>query len=186
VRADLHGPVHVEWAGGPAEDITFSGPRSVVLQSGPNVLDLDITLPEGAQIEFAPQIEVSDLTLARIDEFGDPDRTLISHVSTIESGALFYESLDGRSKELRPAEPLRFSSAVGSIRALRVHDDKIELKFQGRVSGMSTGSGADPRSLMPTMLEWLSAHHGLALLWGGTLYAFGLLVTVLRWWGIRW
>jgi hypothetical protein len=38
---------------------------------------------------------------------------------------------------------------------------------------------------MPTYLEWLRARHGLSLLWGTTLYLFGVIVGALRWWGIR-
>ena len=47
---------------------------------------------------------------------------------------------------------------------------------------MTSGSGDTRRSLMPTYLEWLQARHGLSLLWGTTLYVFGLVVAALRWW----
>jgi hypothetical protein len=46
---------------------------------------------------------------------------------------------------------------------------------------METGSEDSPRSLMPTWLEWLKARHGLSLLWGTTLYLFGLVLGVARW-----
>ena len=38
---------------------------------------------------------------------------------------------------------------------------------------------------MPTYLAWLKARHGLYLLWGTTLYLFGLIASLLRWWGLR-
>jgi hypothetical protein len=34
---------------------------------------------------------------------------------------------------------------------------------------------------MPTLLEWARAQHGVSLLWGGSLYMFGIVVSLLRW-----
>lgn len=47
---------------------------------------------------------------------------------------------------------------------------------------MTSGDGAERRSLMPTWLELLRAQHGLGLLWGSTLYLAGVAMGVLRWW----
>jgi hypothetical protein len=54
-----------------------------------------------------------------------------------------------------------------------------------RQLGMTTGSGEGRRTLMPTYLEWMRARHGVSLLWGTTLYLFGLIAGALRWWGVR-
>ncbi len=55
------------------------------------------------------------------------------------------------------------------------------MTFHGRVKGMKIGSDANPRSLMPTLLDWLRAQHGLSLLWGTTVYLFGIGLAVVRW-----
>ena len=36
--------------------------------------------------------------------------------------------------------------------------------------------------LMPTLLDWLRARHGLSLLWATTAYLVGLFVAILGWW----
>ena len=63
-----------------------------------------------------------------------------------------------------------------------VADDGVRLRFHGRVRGLSSGSSEIKRSLMPTVLDWLRAQHGLSLLWGTTAYVVGLFITVLGWW----
>ena len=74
------------------------------------------------------------------------------------------------------------TAAAGRSRTLRLREDRIALRFHGHVRGMSTGSADSPRSLMPTYLEWIRARHGVELLWGTTLYLFGLIAGALRWW----
>ena len=83
-------------------------------------------------------------------------------------------------KVRRPSQGER---AQGEVRTLRLQEDHIELKFHGRVRGMTLGSGEGSRSYMPTWLEWLRERHSLSLLWGAALYLFGLVTIVLRWWG---
>lgn len=95
---------------------------------------------------------------------------------------LYFQSLNGKERSLRPGEKIRFEQVRGEIRTLRLDDNQIALKFHGHVQGMSTGSPENRSSLMPTCLEWLSARHSLSLFWGTTLYLFGLITGILRWW----
>ena len=48
---------------------------------------------------------------------------------------------------------------------MRLRPDRLSLTFHGQVSDMTSGDGAERRSLMPTWLELLRAQHGLGLLW---------------------
>ena len=96
-----------------------------------------------------------------------------------------FEELAGRELHLRSGEGLRFGSSHGEVRTLELRDGHIALTFHGYVRGMTTGGAENRRSLMPTYLEWLSAQHGLSLLWGTTLYLFGLVIGLLRNWGIK-
>jgi hypothetical protein len=133
---------------------------------------------------LSPGLFVGNLSLLRIDQLQDAERTLVRRVSTILSGTLYLESLNGLVRPLRPAEAIQFDRSYGEIRTLGFHDGHLVVNFHGRVHGMTTGTGESRRSLMPTYLEWLQARHGLSLLWGTTLYLFALIVGVIRWWGV--
>jgi hypothetical protein len=182
LRVDVNGPVLAERSGRPAERLQFPSPKAVVLLPESGDVDLELTFAGGAATPFARQIAASNLSLHRVDEFIDPHGTLVRQVSTVLSGTLYRQSLNGEERRLRPAEWLRFSSSRGEIRTLELRGGEIALTFHGWVRGMTTGSVENPQSLMPTWLEWLRARHGLSLLWGTALYLFGLAVGVLRWW----
>jgi hypothetical protein len=77
---------------------------------------------------------------------------------------------------------LRFGRASGTILTLDLREDGIAARFQGTVREMRAGAGDHPRSLMPTLLEWLRQRQGLSLLWGTALYLFGIAMTLRRWW----
>jgi hypothetical protein len=185
IEAVVYGPVTAMFAGSQARTFEAKSPRAIIAQGGPHEVDLDLTFVALPQSPFAPQLEVRDLSLSRIDEYPGQDTTLIRRVSTIVSGKLYLESLDGQERTLRSGETLVFADSRGEMRSVVLTRDALTLKFHGRVSGMRTGTGEAYRSLMPTWLDWLQARHGLALLWGTTLYVFGLALAVLRWWGIR-
>jgi hypothetical protein len=137
------------------------------------------------QAPMVPQLQVGDLSVLRIDQFFGPGRTLVTRLSTILSGTLFFESLNGEERHLHGGEELQFERSTGELRTLELEADRIAWKFHGRVRGMTTGTGEGRRSLMPTCLEWLRARHGLTLLWGTSVYVFALIAGALRWWGVR-
>ncbi len=184
LRVNVNGPVRIGLSGTSPQQLDFTSPKSILLRPSSDEIDLDLTLPGPSRGAFSRQLLVTDLSFLRIDSFTDLDRTIVRPVSTLLSGTLYLESLNGRSVLFRPGEALHFEDVRGEIRTLQLHDDRIALKFHGRVRGMSVGWGDSRRSFMPTYLEWLRARHGLSLLWGSTLYVFGLIVGVLRWWRI--
>jgi hypothetical protein len=185
IEATVNGPVTVGLAGSLAREFDFAIPRPVRLETGAEDLALDLTFAKMPQSPFSPQLQVRDLSFSRIDQFLGPDRTLVKRLSTILSGTLYFESLNGQERRLRAGEELRFERSQGEIRTIELADHHIALKFHGRVSGMTTGAGEGHRSIMPTYLEWLWARHGLSLLWGTSLYVFGLIAGALRWWGVQ-
>jgi hypothetical protein len=164
---------------------TLCPSASLCLKAGSGGVDLDIELPDGTAGGFAPSISIQDLELFRIDEYTTSDQTLVRRLSTVESGTLYFESLNGRERRLRPGELLHFEDVRRDIRTLRSHGGHFRLQFHGYVRGMRFGSSESRRSLMPTYLEWLKARHGLSLFWGTKLYIFGMIVGVLRWWGVK-
>lgn len=185
LRANAYGPVRIGVSGTPGKQIDFMSPKLILFRPGSEEVDLDLTLPDSSQGTFSSQLLASDLSLFRINKFMDLNHTMVHRVSTVLSGTLYFESLKGKKHLLRPGEALHFGDIHGEIRTLQIHDDHIILKFHGYVHRMNSGSGENTRSLMPTYMEWLTARHGLSLLWGTTLYLFGFIVIALRWWGIK-
>lgn len=183
LRIHAMGTVRVAVAGHATEVLHFASPRPILLRATGERVDLDIVSARGTEHTLADQLLAEGLALHRIEEMPlGPQRTHVRRVSTVRSGDLYFESLDGRARPLRPGEALRFTWAQGEIRRLELDDGHLGLAFHGRVRGMTTGSGQHPRSLMPTCLEWIRARHGLALLWGSTLYLLGVLVALRQWW----
>ncbi len=176
MRADVNGTVNFALAGFAPWDVEFRSPRPILLRAGPNDVDLDVTFPAATPSPFSPQLSIRDLSLFRIDEFTEGNRSLVRRTSTVLSGMLFLESLNSEERHIRPGEALQFEKSDGN---------RIALRYRGRVRGMTTGSGEGHRSLMPTYLEWLRARHALSLLWGSALYSFGLIAGALKWWGVR-
>jgi hypothetical protein len=181
MSVDVYGPVVVSSAGVGPRTVDFSTPRAVVLEAASGILDLDLTFQHLERVGMMPQVPVNKLAFFRVAERSDRESAIVRRLSTITSGTLYFESLKGATRTLRGGEALRFQEARGEIRTLRLGSDHLTLNFQGRVRGMRTGSDDNPHTLMPTWLEWLSARHGLSLLWGTTFYLFGMALAVIRW-----
>jgi len=181
LQAGLTGSVRIGLAGSQANVRYIASPASVRMQPRSDQVDLDLHFAGAPTRAFPPLLTVSELSLFRVDELTEGGRTLVRRVSTLLSGTLYFESLGGREFRLRPGEGLQFERCEGEIRALLLQEDHVTMRFHGQVQGMSIGSGIHRRSLMPTYLDWLRASHGLSLLWGSTLYLFGLAVAAMRW-----
>lgn len=182
VRADVGGPISVALPRRPRQTIDAATPQAVELAPGPADFDLDLAPSNTAVAVLAPELTISELILMRIDEVSQGTQTVVRRVSTIQSGSAYFDELGGRELRLRAHDSLRFASARGEIRSLRVSNGSLAVNFHGRVSGMASGPLQHPRDLMPRWLEWLSANRPLSLLWGAAIYLFGLLTAVRQWW----
>ena len=181
LRADVLGPVRVDPEGGTERQLTFLSPKPVIFEPQSNDVNLDLTflvLPQ--KLSPVPR-NIQDLSLLRIENRRGPDGLPARRVSTILSGSIYFEELNGQELKLRPGEEIRFESSQGEIESLELEDDGVLFQFRGRVHGMTAGSTETSRSLMPTWLDWLKARRGLYLLWGTAIYVFGLIAGVLRW-----
>jgi hypothetical protein len=182
ITTSVDGPVHVVIGGSLDESVDFPIPRQVRLSPSRGVVKVDFALADTSKLALSYQLPIRRLQLSRIDEFTQSDEPVVRSISTIHSGTLYLESIDGEARPLRSGEGLQFREADGELRALELGGEYIALQFVGQVRGMTVGSGSVKRSLMPTLYEWLVARHRLPLLWGTTVYAFGLIMSVLRWW----
>jgi hypothetical protein len=184
MRATLYGPVAIDLQSAGTQSPVFEIPQSLLLHPDSGEVNLNLHFAAGSGSVFSPQLSVTKLVLSRIDELQTLDGSTAHSVSTILSGTLYLESLNGEPRKLRPRELLQFDEVRGVIRTLQLEGGHITLAFRGKVRGMRSGWGENPASLMPTWLAWLQARHGLSLLWGTTLYFFGLIVAILRWWKV--
>ncbi len=182
VHADVMGAVSFAPSTAARTTTVLRAPRAVDVESSAGALDLDLTLAPGAPAPRWEQLVVRELRLHRVEDLQDATHPLARPVSTIQSGSLYFEALGGSERKLRPGELLRFGAATGTFLTLDLREDGIGATFQGDVREMRTGSGAEPQSLMPTLLEWLRKRQGLSLLWGTALYLSGIALTLRRWW----
>jgi hypothetical protein len=185
LRTAVVGPVLVGVVGGRAGVINPPIPTAIPVIAGDDGLDIDLAFPSLPQRPIAPQLKIRDIGFSRIDQFLGTQESVIQRVSTIVSGVMYFESLNGSERRLRSGEELRFARSEGILRAIQLTESGIVVQFHGRVGGMATGTGDTRRTLMPRYLEWLQARHELALLWGSSLYLFGLVMATLRWSGLR-
>jgi len=181
LKADVNGPIRVNLTGGGERQLSFLSPKSVVFEAESQLINLDLTfltLP----VKMCPApLSIQDLSFLRVENRRGPEGLPVREVSTILSGSIYFEELNGQELKLRSGEAIRFEGSRGEIDVLDFKDDQIVVQFHGSVKGMTAGSSEVGRSLMPTWLEWLKARRGLYLLWGTAIYLYGLVVGAMRW-----
>lgn len=195
LRVSAQGPLQLVAAGSIPQVWHAAAPQALDLHAGSGRLDLVLEpLPSAAaaspQLRLEAPIAASDLGFIVVDPQslapGAQDQSLAPrHVSTLKSGTLVFQSLHGRTRMMRDGESLQWQASNGTLQALRWRGPAIEFRYAAGVQALTSGEGSNTHSLMPSWLDWLQARHGLGLLWGGALSGFGLLVAVLRWFGLR-
>jgi hypothetical protein len=180
LRADVYGTVRLAGPGAPREDVEFPVPTGILFKTGDEEVVLTVELLPATHVSSL-QLPIANLTLVDISRHFE--QSAFREVSTLQSGTLYFESLGGAERKLREGEELRFGESQGELRSIRLEDETIVFQFHGEVGALTTGAAENRRNLMPTHLEWLSADHGVTLLWGTSLYLFTILAAVMRWWG---
>ena len=156
------------------------GVRDLTLRFGRD--DVDLAMEAATPpLAFKPIIRAGDLSLARVEKVARGDDTLVRPLSTLLSGTLVFPSLD-TSRKLRFAEAVRFTGDDGELRSIEVGDGRLRIRYHAAVGDVTTGAADEPRSLMPTWLEWLQTNHSVSLLWGSALGLFGWFLALSRWW----
>ena len=182
IEVGVIGPIRIEVQGRGEAMVDFVAPKGLALEAAERRVKLDFTFRDPMRVSGTPQVPVENPSFRRVDQYGDREVSVLRTLSTILGGTLFFESLGGVAKQLRAGEMLRFREAAGELRTLQLRPDRVALSFHGTVSGMTSGDDDARQSLMPTWLDLLRAQHGLALMWGSTVYIAGLAMGVLRWW----
>jgi hypothetical protein len=180
-RADVQGKIKIA---GIEKVQTFRSPQAFQLNGGAAETELEFTFLDGGQNPFVEHLPLQTISMSSIQQFTDGDQLSARRVSSIISGVLYFDSLDGLERKLRQGETLEVKPLKGVLERIGVADGKITLEFRGTVTSISTGDDGQT-DLMPTCLAWLHARHGLSLMWGTGIYLFGLAMGVLRWAGVR-
>jgi hypothetical protein len=150
------------------------------LQATKEGVDLDLTLQPASNSIFQGSISADSISLLRIDENYDDENSVVRTVSTILSGSMFFESLDGKKQALLPGQQVQFEKSHGTINTLELRDDHIAVNFVATVSGMTSGEINNRKTLMPTYLEWLHSRVNLTLFLAVILLVWGIIFGLRR------
>jgi hypothetical protein len=148
---------------------------------GTGECNLDITPTASGLIKFS-EIQINDFSLVSMSPPGEDSHAVGQQLSTILSGRVILNALNGKESTLREGDRLQLKNASGVLRVSRSKNDQFDVKFTGNVSDLAIHHGSTSSTLMPTWLEWLQASPHFSLLWGTSMYLFGLLVGIMRWW----
>lgn len=175
----LSGPVHLD-AG--TNSMTLVTIDSSSVHCGTGECNLDITPSASGLIKFS-EIQINDLSLVSMSPTGEDSRAVGQQLSTILSGRVILNALNGKESTLREGDRLQLKNASGFLRVSRSKNDQFDVRFSGNASDLAIHHGATSSILMPTWLESLQASPHFSLLWGTSMYVFGLLLGIMRWWG---
>jgi hypothetical protein len=136
------------------------------------------TLPSNA---FSEGLDVDSLSFTYQDQLADQELNASRLESGVVTAEVSYASLLNKTEKLGRGDYLWLRRAEGPVRVELV-GGKLRIAFYGTVEGMETGEYSNRRSLMPTLVEWLQAQHGVWLLWGVGTYLVSLLSALILWW----
>ena len=123
-------------SGAGAQQMEFKVPKPVDLVGGDSEVNLDVTFLDSAQSGLSPQIGVDQVSFVHVDVV-DASASVVRRLSTIHSGTLFMESLNGEKR----------GSAIGRVARIRAS--------QGRHSRAALEQGPDLARLSRQRGEYL-------------------------------
>lgn len=176
LNASIQGNVTLDHSG-ESFDIISASPKSLTLHSATNQVDIDLVPLKNSPMTFLPVPCVNDLSFCREKIINYEENKTVT-ISDIISGTLNISALKNEEYKFHKKEILQFKKISGKTRALQLSDDNIMLNFEGEAEGITTGMN---QSLMPSWLEFGSAHHRLKLIWAAVIFLFGLGRAGLKW-----
>ncbi len=142
-------------------------------------ITLDLVLLNDSAGSFSPNLQAGDLELYRVDRYRQGTAPKDRMVSTVLSGEIYFPHLDRRLR-LEDGDELWFAGSSGEV-DLTLSGNEIDLRFDGAVSGLRTGTPELSRSIMPRRGEVWLARYALVTVPVALLYLIALYATV-RWW----
>ena len=111
-RADVIGQINIAGTRGVQ---TFRSPRGFLLNGGSREAELEFVFLNKDQNPFVQHLPLQTISMSSVEQFRDGDRMLARKVSSVISGVLYFESLDGRERKLRQGETLEIEPANGVL-----------------------------------------------------------------------
>lgn len=176
----LRGEIAVEHAGITSK-ISYGEPAWPRILVHPSGFKLSFSVGKAKNQIILQQLPIDYLSFTKKVNLSDTPAPLFSWRSSILSGNIYFEELKGQNYSLRRGENLGLGIVSGTLRLLKTETEYFRVMLHGTVDGLSVGN--DPiATLMPTWLKWFKAQEAPALLWFSSLYVFGLIYTILKWW----
>ncbi len=141
---------------------------------------LRLTPLETTPLQFARQIDVENLALISEEDYLG-DAPSLRRTSSVRTGTIYLNSLNGKPLLLRPSETISFGSFAGKLRSISPAAEGLQIQLFATVRGMEAGEEPNRRSLMPSYLQWIAARSELWLWWGSAASVFAILMSALRW-----
>ena len=160
LNASIRGNVALHHSG-KSFDVSSPSPKSLVLHSATNQLDIDLVPFKDFPVTFLPVPCVNHLSFCHEEIINSKENKTVT-ISDLISGTLNLSALKDKEHKFHNREVLQFKKISGKTRAVQLSDDKIMLNFEGEAEGITTGMN---QSLMPSWLEYFGTHHRLKLLW---------------------
>jgi hypothetical protein len=131
-------------------------------------------------------VAIQRMNFDAIDRRDEGTNVVYETYSPVHSAEIRLQGVADVNYKLEERDTLVPNVVSGTVtRLLPMPSGTLMVEFEGELSGLSTGTGDDQRSLMPTRLEWLITHHSRATAWTVAVYLCGLMLAAARWWGVK-
>ncbi|HTD37277.1 MAG TPA: hypothetical protein VK669_07175 [Candidatus Limnocylindrales bacterium] len=143
----------------------------------------------GARMALGTPFRVSQIGLAEERELYENDRHQVETVSSVLSGTVVLNALDGRRVQLVRYDGLKFAESRGELRTLAAdrtgEGTALLLRYHGNVKGMTRGTLSEPTTLMPNVLEYVMENRNVSLARAALAFLIVTVLTALGMLGIR-
>jgi hypothetical protein len=170
----ISGSVDVAVPGVMHDPIDFGESGSATLSATGHRLRVDFIPAPDADTTLTQRLPIRKLNLSRVDQYITRERLATRPVSTVRRGTIAVDG--GPPHPLAAGQMLEAASTLGPV-AISFKDDRVGLRYEGEVRGLSLGFDDGRQDLMPTMLRWiLTTHLGWVL---GGLVPYLVFLTLL-------
>jgi hypothetical protein len=185
VTLNVDGVVKASLQGSRWEIFDFSFPKPMTLYAGDTGTDLTVRL-SAAEAELLPvPLSVKSLSLTRVDERADKERSVVQEVSTVVSGRLRVDAANV-ARPLANGERVIIDQPLGRIQEIRLAADHVAMRFEGKARTVLVCANEVCQDLRPTVARSLwHEHRTLAVAVGAGLVAMLALLVFLSTLGLK-
>jgi hypothetical protein len=163
--------------------LDFSGyPGSLLLKSQDQQGEIYLELHEDSGLTIADCLMISGLSFMEPDNYQFLDKpSIYRQLPGIQSGSVIVTSMLNKKITLFARDSLEFKKIDGMFRELYYKNGLFHIQLTGKIRGATLGKGMSKRSIMPTLLEWVTAHNRITLFWTAFIYLLTLGFNLIKW-----